>query len=132
MSEDNSVAARRWLASQEVGAYAISDWVVTELASALSMKVRTGQIQPQEKAAALSFFQNRIIKTLEVRTVTRAHFLRSYEILNIYAGNLRAADALHLAIAEMAQSQFVSYDVQQAAAARFLGLSVLTPQLSKS
>lgn len=125
MSEDTSAATRHWLATQDIGECVVSDWVVTELASALAMKVRTGQIQSDERTAALSFFQSRMVKTFDLRAVSRANFHRAYEIMNLYTGTLRAADALHLAIAEETQSGFATYDIRQASAAQFLKLVVL-------
>jgi hypothetical protein len=45
----NEVATTRvqvWLAEQETGSLLISDWVITEISSALSLKLRTKQLGP--------------------------------------------------------------------------------------
>ena len=45
-----------WLAEQEPGRLAISDWVITEFSAALAMKLRTAKIEPTHRAEVLAMF----------------------------------------------------------------------------
>jgi len=45
-----------WLGGQAEDDLAISDWVVTEFSSALSIKLRAGHIEPAHRADALAMF----------------------------------------------------------------------------
>ena len=45
-----------WLGRQAEDDLAISDWVVTEFSSALSIKLRAGHIEPAHRADALAMF----------------------------------------------------------------------------
>jgi uncharacterized protein with PIN domain len=54
----NETEARRmqsWLGQQDVDELAISDWVATEFSSAISIKLRTGQIRAAHLADALGY-----------------------------------------------------------------------------
>jgi len=55
----NETETRRmqaWLGEQEPSDLAISDWVITEFSAALSMKLRSGQIEVIHRADALAMF----------------------------------------------------------------------------
>ena len=47
---------QHWLGQQPVDDLAVSDWVATEFSSALSIKLRTGQIGAAHRADALATF----------------------------------------------------------------------------
>jgi hypothetical protein len=54
--EKNTRAVQIWMAERENDAFAISDWVIAEFSSALSVKLRVGDITPQHRAEALAQF----------------------------------------------------------------------------
>ena len=125
--EPNSASARLWLRDRAVASCVVSDWVVTEVASALALKQRTGQHSEQERDAALSFFNDRFLETLDLRPVVRQHFFRATEMVGIKGHQLRAADALHLAIAEAGKQTIVTYDTHQFDAAHLFGIAAISP-----
>ncbi len=87
-----------WLAQQPPEDLAISDWVATEFSSALSIKLRTGQIGVGDRAEALAMLARLAIDSFTVVPVSRLQFRMAAGFSDQYALGLRAGDALHLAI----------------------------------
>ena len=55
-NETETQRMQSWLCQQDVDELAISDWVATEFSSALSLKLRMGQIRAAHRADALALF----------------------------------------------------------------------------
>jgi uncharacterized protein len=97
----NETETRRmqsWLGQQDVDELAISDWVATEFSSAVSIKLRTGQIRAAHLADALALFARLGTDSLTVVAVSRLQFRTAACFADQYELSLRAGDALHLAI----------------------------------
>ena len=88
-----------WLRGQVLDDLRISDWVVTEFASALSLKVRSGQLLADQRRMVADLFKRTIIDAVTVLPVTRVHFQMAARLLEQSALGLRSGDALHLAVA---------------------------------
>ena len=93
--DDQARKARAWAAS---GARVVlSDWTLTEFTAALSHQVRRGALTDPERAAAETAF-DRWKSRLVVLEVGRDRFDEARGLMRVHP-RLRAADALHLAIA---------------------------------
>ena len=96
--EAETARMQRWLGNQEPELLAISDWVTTEFSSALSIKLRSGQIETQHRTDALAMFTTMSAETFTVLPISGAQFRTAARFADQHALGLRAGDALHLAI----------------------------------
>ena len=87
-----------WLDDQEPAELAISEWVATEFSAALSIKLRTGQIEANGRASALARFAGLCRDSLAILPITDIHFRTAARFADQHGLGLRAGDALHLAI----------------------------------
>jgi predicted nucleic acid-binding protein len=87
-----------WLGEQEPDSLVISEWVVTEFSSALSIKLRSGQIEAQHRADALAMFTRLSADSFAILPVAGSQFRAAARFADQYALGLRAGDALHLAV----------------------------------
>ena len=55
LNEESTAVAQRWLGAQPAGKLAVIDWAITELSAALSMKLRTGELEPPQRNEVLAF-----------------------------------------------------------------------------
>ena len=97
-NEAETPRMQTWLAAQQAGELAISDWVMTEFSSALSIKLRTGQLQPVHRAGALAMFTQLAAESFLHLPVSGPQFRTAARFSDQYTLGLRAGDALHLAI----------------------------------
>lgn len=121
--ESETARVQLWLGSVDVGTLAISDWVSTEFSSALSIKLRAGQIRPEDRAAALSAFRRLSASSLMRLTVEPEHFRLAARFADREDLSLRAGDALHLALASTIGATLCTLDRRMAAACPTLGIA---------
>jgi predicted nucleic acid-binding protein len=122
--ETATARVQAWLATNASEDLLISDWVVSEVSSALSFKVRNGALDLPQRATALAAFHRLASESLIVVPVSRAHFRAAAHFADRHNLNLRAPDALHLAIAADRGAALITLDRRLHDAALQLGVAV--------
>ena len=125
-NEAETERMQAWLAAQAADELVISDWVVTEFSSALSIKLRTGQIEPRHRADALATFMQLARESFTLLSVSGLQFRTAARFAEQYALGLRAGDALHLAICADHGATICTLDRRLGEAAAALGVKTLS------
>jgi predicted nucleic acid-binding protein len=102
----------------------ISGWTLTEMASVAALKERTRVVSPDARDNALRAFHRFASTELHVVEVEAFDF-RSAARLIEQVTNLRAGEALHLAIAHRLEARIATLDGRLAQAAAARGVAVL-------
>lgn len=107
VNEGHSAAVARWYAGSRAELLSAA-WCVTEFASALGLKQRSGQLDAEQALQAWERFGRLVANDLKLLPVAAANFHRA-AVLVLDAGSaLRAGDALHLACAEQAGARSIA------------------------
>lgn len=98
-NEPTAPALKRWLGGQGDRPLCSSDWCVPEVASALAIKVRTGQLEEAQADAAWEAFGAACDGLLTLQPVQAGDYSLAAQMCRVPQSGLRAGDALHLAVA---------------------------------
>ena len=123
--EPKSEAVIGWLESSGQR-LAISEWSLVEFASAVAIKVRTGQAAPNLAKQVATRVREFAQKHCTVAVPGREEFRRAAELAGENTLKLRAGDALHLAIAASLGAQgILCLDDAMIESAKSLGMKVV-------
>jgi len=124
-NEPKTESMHAWLVAQSSADLAISDWVTTEFSSALSIKLRTGQIDTTDRMEALALLTRLAADSFTVLPVTRSQFQTGARFADQHALGLRAGDSLHLAVCADHGATLCTLDRRLADAGPALGVKTM-------
>ena len=123
--EARTTRMQQWLAEQSADQLTTSDWTIAEFSSALSLKMRTGQVQFEGRNRSLTAFSRIISESFVLLSISTFHFRAAARLTDHFSLNLRAGDALHLAVAMEHGATLCTLDQRLAAAGPELGAETL-------
>lgn len=108
--ETHSQNALTWLSDNNHLELLTSGWVETEFASAISLKIRTGQLEARDLQSLQSQWQDFRSVKLRDTNMESTDYERAAQMIYMSATGLRSGDALHLAICERLNAKIVTFD----------------------
>lgn len=127
-AEPRSAPLREWLRGHVGEALVSADWCVPEVASALAIKVRTGQLDAALADEAWGEFGAACDGLLDLMPVEPGDFSLAAQMCRGVPSGLRAGDALHLAVAVRSEcSAMLCFDTTLTRNAQASGLAVICP-----
>ncbi len=123
--EARTAEAQAWLAVNDTQALCISAWTATEVASAISLKVRDGRMSARLAKDARLRFKGLQTQNFTNLGIGNEHFVDASCLLENHTTGLRAGDALHLAIASAHGATVCTLDRTMATAGRTLGIETV-------
>ncbi len=125
LSEPSSKRVERVVHRQPAGELAVSHWTRVEFSSLLAREVRMGGMDGLAARRADAEFEAVVAESFRVLLPDEEDFNLSKQYLQRYESGLRAADALHLAIAKNQKAAMIySLDRKLLRAGRVLGLPI--------
>lgn len=116
-----------WLERRRKQGLAISAWTLTEMASVGGIKQRTGGVDSATRQQALANFQRFASAHFDLIEIDPADFRTAAVFIDMPL-NLRAGDALHLAVARRIGARIASLDRRMCECADAVGV----PQVALS
>ena len=102
----------------------VSDFAAAELASAITRRVRTGELGADDARAVFATFDAWTARTAGRAETGAADVAAAAAFLRRLDLTLRTPDALHIAIAQRIAAELLTFDQKMAASARALGTAL--------
>ncbi len=126
VSEPKTADVKTWFGALS-GVAVSSDWLISEFASAISIKQRVRELSESDARLIRKEFKMLMEGGLRILPVSRTAFHRAAELSMRHNNGLRAGDALHLAVAlEIGAKSIATLDSVMAANAERLKIRVET------
>lgn len=125
--EAGTALVQRWLAETDPASFAVSNWSMTETASALAIKLRTGELDLDRRALALAVFNRLVRESFTLLPITADDFRSAARYVDHHSLGLRAGDALHLAVVADHGATLCTLDRRLAALGPQLGVATYLP-----
>lgn len=122
-NETHTAKVQRWLAAQPAAELAISEWVIVEFSSALSLKLRESKLETVHRSETLALFTRLCEESFNVLPLSTLDFRTAARFVDRHTTGLRAGDALHLGVVANHGAYLITLDKLMAAAAIELGLN---------
>lgn len=103
----------------------VSDFGVAEFSSGVARRVRTGDLSVTDAHTAFATFEGWMARTVQRIEMVPADVTTATAFIRRLDLNLRAPDALNLAIAQRVGARLMTFDVGMEASARKLGVPLL-------
>ena len=100
----------------------LSNFAAVEFASAISRRVRTGELTKSEALVSFAEFDMWAAAKTERVELTSADVISANGAFRRLDLTLRTGDAIHISIAQRHRAALATFDVKMAAAARTLGV----------
>jgi uncharacterized protein len=102
----------------------VSDFAATEFASAMSRLVRNGDLTRNHALKAFTNFDTWLIQGAQRAPIDSADIVTAAALLRRLDTNLRAPDAIHLAVSRRLGAQLFTFDRKLAESAKKLGIAL--------
>jgi uncharacterized protein len=123
----NTKLARQWFNLNKTDVQ-LSPLVKIEFASAVSIKLRRNEFTNTDAHFYLEVFDNWILYNASIFDALREDYALAEQYVRRFDLKLRGPDVLHIAICIRLKATMITFDENQAAAARALGATVEIPQ----
>jgi uncharacterized protein len=102
----------------------VSDFAATEFASAIARRVRTRELTRRDANNALSTFDAWSAQESQRVHIGSSDIAAADAFLRRLDGNLRAPDAIHIAVAQRLGADLATFDEKMRASARAFGTTI--------
>jgi uncharacterized protein len=123
--ETLTARVQEWLRLQPAGGLCVSGWVVTELSSALAIKLRQGELTLEQRADVLTRWRLLLAENLVTIPVPVQAWDLAARFADRHELKLRAGDALHLSVASLGGHELATLDTGMAEGAVSVGVGVV-------